>query len=487
MDENFNSINDNDEDDFDKLVREHMNLFEFKNIADLDDIKSTKNHREETLDIIFKEDFINEEQAVTAFEEKTDIIFKEKQIDIVIEEEKIDIDSKEEKSDNFMDEISLDSLDSEESEIEDNNREKLNQLVVDTNYSQKTLEDYISGNMKFNSISENIDVCISLAKLFKIVHDLGYCFNGVVASDFSVDTNKNCSLVNDNKVVLIESNDRELNIEKTCAPEIIRGESLPNLKTDYHTLAYIIFGLLFRSDPFEGSKVLDSPCYSKSQEIEYYKNPIFVYNKDDDNNRPVFGIHGILIKYWNRYYTDDIKNIFIKSFVDGLLNPSERQDEAQILNILSNFKSSLKLKVKQPKVDILNTDIKKDEPKNIESDIKESNKYQLCITSNLTDSQNSDKIIYDLRPGLEIINSMIGYRGLPDDKVVGKVIENSKHKGVIGIKNLSNYTWIRKKYNDKDNDKKDILPGKVLVINSEIEIDFYPENQSDTKNIWKIR
>ena len=54
----------------------------------------------------------------------------------------------------------------------------------------ESLSNYISGNSKFNSISENLGVCIELCKLFASVHSMGYCFNGITSEDIIITQNK---------------------------------------------------------------------------------------------------------------------------------------------------------------------------------------------------------------------------------------------------------------------------------------------------------
>ena len=53
---------------------------------------------------------------------------------------------------------------------------------------------------------------------------------------------------------------------------------------------------------------------------------------------PVRGIHSKLIKDWNEVYTDDIKIVFIQSFVDGINNLELRIDETTFIQKLIKFK-----------------------------------------------------------------------------------------------------------------------------------------------------
>ena len=202
----------------------------------------------------------------------------------------------------------------------------------------ESLSNYISGNSKFNSISENLGVCIELCKLFASVHSMGYCFNGITSEDIIITQNKECKLLNNKKIVSVNDDSYEVNYEKTCAPEILRKESRPNINSDKHTMAYIVFGLLFKSDPFEGSKTLNEVYYTKEDQLKAYEHPVFVYSYKDKSNMPVYGIHSILIKYWNRFYSDDIKMIFRQSFVDGIDEYEARLEDTTFIEMLTNFK-----------------------------------------------------------------------------------------------------------------------------------------------------
>ena len=98
-------------------------------------------------------------------------------------------------------------------------------------------------------------------------------------------------------------------------------------------------------------------------------------------------------------------------------------------------------------------------------------------------AENEDYGVLPLVPGIEIPNSMIGYEDIKPEKIVGKVIQNAKHKGVIGIKNLSQHNWLATK---GDREAKEFPPGKVIVITEGVKIDFYPENKSISKTKWSI-
>ena len=409
-------------------------------------------------------------------------------------------------------------MDLDEFAFEKQEDEEIEQLI---SIDGEILENYISGKSKFDSFDESIDVCIQLCKLFKSVHNLGYCFNGITPKDIVITHDKKCKLKNTEKLVSQANNEYSINYEKTCAPEILRNQSRPNINTDKHSMAFLVFEVLFKADPFEGSKALDTVCYTKEDELKNYEEPIFIYSDKDERNRPVYGVHSDLIKTWNEFSSEHIKEIFKQSFVIGINNPEYRVGEKIFIDRLNEFKNildsnkdnrekdnrELNSNVKQQydnkhndkgenevspqKVVIADTNKGFEEKQKIiiidkdkaQKPIKKPFvKFQLCITYSYASGANDDEIL-DLVAGSEIINNIVGYEDVKSTQLIGKVVQNTKNKKVLGLKNVSNHEWVA----TKGNSRSTIPPGKVLVIMDGVNVDFYPENKSITKTKWTIR
>lgn len=554
-----NSVNNSDDNDFkienqsEKYDEEGITILEDTTEEDEDDgflfLNKTKNEKLEN-----KEPYIDNDSKIDEIMKQEEAIKKEKVLqqrewgmdlsdfpvekktDTEIEDNKEDSSDNESKEKNESryedDTIILPSIEpiSPEVAIDIENNIDIN-IVKPKDFKElistkgEILNNYISGNAKFNSISENLGVCIELCKLFAGIHSMGYCFNGITGEDIIITQNKECKLLNDKKIVSINDDSYEVNYEKTCAPEILRKESRPNKSSDKYTMAYLVFGLLFKSDPFEGSKTLNEVYYTKEDELKAYEHPVFVYSYKDKSNMPVYGIHSILIKYWNRFYTEDIKTIFKQNFVDGIDGYEARVEDTTFIENLTNFKyivdsnnpkqQDKKLKnnkdviVENKKENLLekakerlkqgfddikpsqNHDNKEFEEKQNIIEINkdaakkpvESAKYMLRVDYSYAGVENADCTLIPLTPGVEIQNKVIGYEDINSEKIVGKVIQNAKHKGVIGIKNISTHNWLATK---GDREAREFPPGKVIVITEGVKIDFYPENKSTSKTKWSI-
>ncbi|MDE6733056.1 MAG: protein kinase [Oscillospiraceae bacterium] len=125
------------------------------------------------------------------------------------------------------------------------------------------------------------------------------------------------------------------------APEIVRGEKAPDKYTDRYSLSVVLFRLLLRGDPLEGGKVLKSVCLTEEAERRHYGfEPLFVYDPDDDSNRPVRGVHNNIIKFW-KIMPDYIREAFEYSFTTGLFEPSKRLIEKQWLDLLKRLRGDI--------------------------------------------------------------------------------------------------------------------------------------------------
>jgi len=207
------------------------------------------------------------------------------------------------------------------------------------------------------------------------------------------------------------------------APEIVRGEKAPDKLTDRYSLAVVLFRLLLRGDPLEGGRVLKSVCLTEEAEQKHYGfEPKFVYDPDDDSNRPVRGVHNNVIKFW-KIMPEYIKEAFIQSFTAGLFQPEKRLIEKQWLDILLRLRGDI---------------------------CACACGIQGFITSSERDAEGN--IIcpcgahyippLSLTLGRRKTFLFDGARLFDDDvRCIGVVVRNKLNPGIFGIKNLSDKAW----------------------------------------------
>jgi serine/threonine protein kinase len=75
------------------------------------------------------------------------------------------------------------------------------------------------------------------------------------------------------------------------APEIVRGKSMPTIDTDLFSLAVLLFYIFMMHHPLEGKKELEIKCFDYPAKKKLYgTEPLFVFDPQDNSNRPVAGI-----------------------------------------------------------------------------------------------------------------------------------------------------------------------------------------------------
>jgi eukaryotic-like serine/threonine-protein kinase len=111
------------------------------------------------------------------------------------------------------------------------------------------------------------------------------------------------------------------------APEIVRDEAFPSTVTDLYSLAVFLFILFMRGHPLEGMRTISSYSWAQADHVSEHKlllrnygfEPLFVFDPDDDANRP--SPESPLLVYWPifpRFFRD----LFTRSFTDGLTDAS---------------------------------------------------------------------------------------------------------------------------------------------------------------------
>ena len=123
------------------------------------------------------------------------------------------------------------------------------------------------------------------------------------------------------------------------APEVSLGAPM-DLYSNRFILANFIFQLLFLSHPLEGNKSL-IPRTADLQMKLYAENPVFIFDKDDESNKPDTISQRNTILLWKET-PDFVKEVFWRAFdKEAIKNPCHRPTEREFLNVLKEFMSVL--------------------------------------------------------------------------------------------------------------------------------------------------
>ncbi|MBQ8179215.1 MAG: hypothetical protein IJ026_02055 [Candidatus Methanomethylophilaceae archaeon] len=212
------------------------------------------------------------------------------------------------------------------------------------------------------------------------------------------------------------------------APEVVTGHSKPCRDTDKHSLAVVLFKLLMRGDPLEGSAVCSCVVLTGSNELKHYgTDPVFVFDPTNTSNRPVKGVHSNVIKNWG-LYPGYVREVFTRAFTDGLHDPSSRPIPNTWFKMLSRLRCDVVACGcgRQSFMSVMDTG---------------SGNYRCpgCGREHMVMVIGGCPMV--LAEGKEIHHCDVFPHSEDFETVVGRVVENKKVSGLLGIKNTSDRPW----------------------------------------------
>ncbi len=172
---------------------------------------------------------------------------------------------------------------------------------------------------------------LELANSFLGLHAMGYCYRDISFGNVFFEPNTGEILICDNDNVAVDgaTEGGVLGTPRFMAPEIVRSEARPSMQTDLYSLAVLLFYMLMVHHPLEGKressiKCLDLPAMNKL----YGTDPLFIFDPNDDSNRPVEGFHDNALTFWP-LYPFFVRDLFTKAFTVGLHDAQTRIRESE--------------------------------------------------------------------------------------------------------------------------------------------------------------
>ena len=316
------------------------------------------------------------------------------------------------------------------------------------NYKQ--LSDFLLAKARFASLSAAANAALAIVNAFRELHRRGYSYQDLNDGNFFIDPATGDVLIcdNDNVAPFGES----LGIAgkaRYMAPEVVRNLKRPDVMTDRFSLSVILFRLLFLDHPLEGRRVAEAPCLTEGLELKFYgTDPVFIFDRDDDSNRPVRGIHANAIRFWP-LYPKFVREAFLTAFSKDAMSgkaPRPTDNDWQIL--FTNLRSVI---VACPCGGETFLDTGGD---------------SLCVNCGLKiprppvfTSQGKYKV--PLFPGVKLYRCHTDGESDDYNEITGEVIRNPKNPAVWGLKNRSGFTWT---VEERDGAITQIANGEVAVV-----------------------
>ncbi len=323
----------------------------------------------------------------------------------------------------------------------------------------KSLLDWVTlkFDMSFTSIAK---AGFQLTDAFHKLHAKGFSYKDISFGNLFINPENGNILICDNDNITANGVNVNglLGTPKFMAPEIVMGGTSPNTETDQFSLAILLFYMMCISHPFEGALEAHIHCLDEEASIKLFgTDAVFIYDENNDSNRPIPGIHNNPINLW-KHYPQYIRDLFHKTFTFGVKNPSKRTRESEWRQAFFKMYNSI---IKCPHCGMENF---------YNHDVLVANgKLEPCILCHKD---------YPLPPRMRILNRIIV---LDDEKQLSvnhinqsdpanfTIIANIKKiNSDFLFKNVSQDTWSYV----RETETIDLLPQQTLVLKDNIIINF---------------
>ncbi len=299
---------------------------------------------------------------------------------------------------------------------------------------------------------------IQMVDSFEKLHNKGLCYRDISFGNVFMNPRTGDVFICDNDNVTHEKKaDKSiLGTPRFMAPEIVRGDSLPDVQTDLFSLSVLLFYMFMVHHPLEGKQEASIKCFDLPAMRKLYgTNPVFIFDPMNSTNRPVKGLHDNATVFWDLYPVF-FKDAFTRSFTKGLRRfNSARMTEAQWKDALIRLKNSI-LKCSCGAENFYDLqDVRAGRSKGCwacKTDLKIPARIKV------------GKDIIILNEFTKIFAHHVSRDRLIDfHKPLGQVIRNPKNRDQIGIRNLSEGDW-----HVKTKDGRALQVGRGRSVNLDI-------------------
>ena len=254
------------------------------------------------------------------------------------------------------------------------------------------------------------------------------------------------------------------------APEVVLGKHMPDQYSDAFSMAILLFRMMFLEHPFDGSRWANEECPSDEFRKKIYgENPIFIFDRNNDTNRPDPNLQSNAKKF-SRLYPSYIKDVFHKVFTDGILDrehgrPSQNP-EADWIEALRRMRSSIFACASCGEL-MLYDEAKKGELICFRCKTKANPPVRLVIK--IGKRERSLALFPDTKILYYQLQKSTVYGLKEGDAIMGEMAQNPKSPGKWGIRNLTKDNWF---FSNKGEEEKTCEPGKAIALKAGLNIRF---------------
>ncbi|HEX3941452.1 MAG TPA: hypothetical protein VHX11_08220 [Acidobacteriaceae bacterium] len=307
-------------------------------------------------------------------------------------------------------------------------------------------------------------VGFKLANNFLKLHAAGLCYRDVnFGNVFFNPENGDIRIADTDNV---DVNLRPGSIKGTpgfMAPEVARNLIQPNAMSDRFSLAVLLFFIFMLGHPLKGKRELTLPFDAtdpdKSRRL-CEDDPLFVYDPNNDSNRPVPGEHDPLLNFWP-IYPASLRKLFMRAFTAGLGDPDGRVMENEWRKEMCAMRDSIFYCPCCTAENFFDLDLARQK--------KPMNPCWGCNTVLTNPPRMRLGGAYDahfvvLSPGTELFPHHLEGDTYNFSAPLAQVVANP-----LGLRNLSASQWTSR---TADGTLAEVLPGQVLSLASDCRVNF---------------
>ena len=320
----------------------------------------------------------------------------------------------------------------------------------------KDFSRFLIGKEVFASITAMTNAAMQITAGFRELHTKGYSYQDLNDGNFFINPKNGDVLICDNdNVSEYGKNSGIAGKARYMAPEIIVKGAKPDIKTDRFSLSVVLFLLWTNNHPLEGKAACPVCMDAKHEKKIYGENPVFVWDPDDNSNRPVNGLHKGAIVRWP-FLPDYVQELFIKAFSKDVLNdPANRITETDWLRIFIRMRSEI---FKCPCGEVYFANPVNNNPC---PSCKKSNVFPFYFKTyryNLPVHQRTKLYICHTEKDSDDFQVIVGEVAAKDNN--------------FELKNVSKYNWTVK----DENNENSIAPNSVMTLKKGLAINFGNSN-----------
>lgn len=322
----------------------------------------------------------------------------------------------------------------------------------------KPMSKYLMTAESFADTTAMVNAAINMVAAIKKLHDKGYSYKDLHDENFFIEPKSGRILICDTDNVTGPNEESNI-IGKPyyIAPEVVRGDKMPDKYSDRHSLAVLIFYLLIGDHPLMGRKTSVPILTNRLDKKFFGTEPLFIYDAKNNSNAPVEGLHENARALW-KYFPSYVREFFQRAFSQASLhNPAQRPIEQEWIHILMRLKSSI-ARCPQCGEEIF-----------VESD-RETHCHS-CGCNFKAAGYLSFQSRHNIEVTVPIYKNAVLYNYHTEATMdfhtpAGEILEN---KNRFGLKNLSNKNW---KVTKPNGEEISVSAGKGLVLIKGYKIDF---------------